>query len=76
MSTSNSERPLHLLSLDGGGVRGLSSIMILRHIMENVSKKRGRTVQPWEEFDMIAGTSTGGLVSPYHSSKMLTCNIA
>jgi patatin-like phospholipase/acyl hydrolase len=30
--------------------------------MGNISKKRGRIVQPWEEFDMIGGTSTGGLV--------------
>ncbi|KAE8442348.1 hypothetical protein EG329_003419, partial [Mollisiaceae sp. DMI_Dod_QoI] len=67
MSTSNVERPLHLLSLDGGGVRGLSSIIILQYLMENISKRRGRVVQPWEEFDMIGGTSTGGLGHPSKS---------
>lgn len=46
--------------IDGGGVRGLSSILILKHLMASISKKRGRKVEPWEEFDMIGGTSTGG----------------
>jgi patatin-like phospholipase/acyl hydrolase len=47
--------------LDGGGVRGLSTILILKHLMSSISKKRGRrNMEPWEEFDMIGGTSTGG----------------
>jgi patatin-like phospholipase/acyl hydrolase len=45
---------------DGGGVRGLSSIIILKHIMKGVSALRGRLVHPWEEFDLIGGTSTRG----------------
>lgn len=49
-----------VLSLDGGGVRGLSTIIILKHIMKILNKKRGFEVHPWQEFDMIGGTSTGG----------------
>lgn len=49
-----------ILSLDGGGVRGLSTIIILKHIMKILNKKRGFEVHPWQEFDMIGGTSTGG----------------
>jgi patatin-like phospholipase/acyl hydrolase len=30
----------NILSLDGGGVRGLSSLLILREIMAEVEKKR------------------------------------
>ncbi|TAQ91338.1 hypothetical protein B7494_g305 [Chlorociboria aeruginascens] len=60
-------RPLKLLSLDGGGVRGLSSIIILEHLMEKVNderKKKGLAPQePWELFDLIGGTSTGGLIA-------------
>ena len=44
-------------------MRGLSTIIILQHLMKQVSRKRGRPVQPWEEFDMIGGTSTGGLLA-------------
>ncbi|KAF2395740.1 phospholipase, patatin family protein [Trichodelitschia bisporula] len=52
-----------ILSLDGGGVRGLSTIIILEHIMRMLGKQRGAVLEPWQEFDMIAGTSTGGLIA-------------
>jgi patatin-like phospholipase/acyl hydrolase len=43
-------------------VRGLSTIKILKHMMTMISNERGRQVNPWEVFDMIGGTSTGGYV--------------
>ena len=49
-----------ILSLDSGGVRGLSIIMILKYIMRNLNRERGTRLDPWQEFDMIGGTSTGG----------------
>ncbi|KAG9104788.1 hypothetical protein FRC06_009257 [Ceratobasidium sp. 370] len=49
-------RPLRLLSLDGGGVRGISSLRILKAIMDRISPG----ARPCEYFDLIAGTSTGG----------------
>ena|SRR5579859_133915 len=54
-----------VLSLDGGGVRGLSSLLILREIMENVGHAKGlsETPKPSEYFDLIGGTSTGGLIA-------------
>lgn len=48
-----------ILTLDGGGVRGLSSLLILREIMEDV----GQEAKPCEHFDLIGGTSTGGLIA-------------
>ncbi|KAI9723915.1 MAG: hypothetical protein M1828_004034 [Chrysothrix sp. TS-e1954] len=55
-----------ILSLDGGGVRGLSDIMILECLMNQLGHKRGfprgKNIDPWQEFDMIVGTSTGGLL--------------
>ncbi|KAF3910728.1 hypothetical protein ABW21_db0208933 [Orbilia brochopaga] len=53
------ERPLRVLSLDGGGVRGLMSLELLREIF----KDAGITKKPCEVFDMIGGTSTGGLIA-------------
>lgn len=47
--------PLLVLSLDGGGVRGYSTLMLLKKVMDSVGKER-----PCEVFDMIGGTSTGG----------------
>ncbi|KAF8854495.1 FabD/lysophospholipase-like protein [Acephala macrosclerotiorum] len=53
-----------LLSLDGGGVRGMSAIAILRELMEKLAdKRRVEVIHPWQEFDMIGGTSTGGLLA-------------
>lgn len=49
---------------DGGGVKGLSSLYILRGIMIEVNEERtkaGRSaVKPCDIFDLICGTSTGG----------------
>jgi patatin-like phospholipase/acyl hydrolase len=61
--TNDGPRLLRLLSLDGGGVRGLSSIMILRALMTGLNRGRSAPTQPWQEFDLIAGTSTGGLLA-------------
>lgn len=54
-----------VLSLDGGGVRGLSSLLILREIMEEIQRQNGSqdTPLPFEYFDLIGGTSTGGLIA-------------
>ncbi|KAG6916204.1 hypothetical protein DXG01_007834 [Tephrocybe rancida] len=56
------EPPLRLLSLDGGGVRGISSLYILQAIMAKVSPNNP-SVKPCDYFDMICGTSTGGLIA-------------
>jgi patatin-like phospholipase/acyl hydrolase len=54
-----------ILSLDGGGVRGLSSLLILREIMEEIQRRNGSldVPLPCEYFDLIGGTSTGGLIA-------------
>ncbi|KAK5700374.1 hypothetical protein LTR17_022982 [Elasticomyces elasticus] len=58
---------LCLLSLDGGGVRGLSTLYVLKHIMDRLNaarKQKGpESVKPYEVFDVIGGTSTGGLIA-------------
>lgn len=55
---------LCLLSLDGGGVRGLSTLFILKGIMERLNCEREEaglsSVKPCDIFDLIGGTSTGG----------------
>lgn len=54
-------RPLRLLSLDGGGIRGISELVILQEIMHRVGRvMKVETPLPADYFDMICGTSTGG----------------
>jgi patatin-like phospholipase/acyl hydrolase len=48
---------LRLLALDGGGVRGLSALMILKQLMEAVDLDA--PLKPCDYLDMIGGTSTG-----------------
>ena len=54
--------------LDGGGIRGLSSLYILKQIMVTAQSKEADrappgSARPCEYFDLIAGTSTGGYVT-------------
>jgi len=62
--TDNTHIP-KVLALDGGGVRGLSSLLVLREIMEDIEYRTGteETPKPCEYFDLIGGTSTGGLIA-------------
>lgn len=60
---------LCLLSFDGGGIRGLSSLLILRNVMEKLKYTDPEATdatpmpKPCDVFDMIGGTSTGGLIA-------------
>ncbi|SOV18400.1 patatin-like phospholipase, putative [Plasmodium sp. gorilla clade G2] len=51
------KRKLRILCLDGGGIRGLLSIEILKYINSNLNKNI------FEYFDIICGTSTGAIIS-------------
>ncbi|KAJ4128640.1 hypothetical protein NW765_013030 [Fusarium oxysporum] len=61
------EEGICMLSLDGGGVRGLSSLYVLKRIMDGHNAKREKLRQspqkPADIFDLIGGTSTGGLIA-------------
>lgn len=56
---------VNVLVLDGGGVRGLSSLLILRNLMEQLGRASPSEAvpRPCEVFDLICGTSTGGLIA-------------
>ncbi|MEO9124176.1 MAG: CBASS cGAMP-activated phospholipase [Microcoleus sp.] len=48
---------MKVLSIDGGGIRGIIPGIILGEIERRTGK------QIWEMFDLIAGTSTGGMLA-------------
>ncbi|XDG01449.1 hypothetical protein ABKA04_001064 [Annulohypoxylon sp. FPYF3050] len=54
-----------ILSVDGGGIRGKSSLLILENIMEGVrdAQNLGHVPKPCDFFDLIGGTSTGGIIA-------------
>jgi predicted acylesterase/phospholipase RssA len=53
--------PLRILSVDGGGVRGRAVLEILAAQLKAAGHPED--VQPGKLFDMMGGTSTGGLVA-------------
>lgn len=61
-------KPIRILSIDGGGIRGVIPAMVLARLEEITGKRIA------EQFDLIAGTSTGGfmallLAMPGHDKK-------
>lgn len=51
-----------ILSLDGGGIRGIVTSVILSHLSQGL-KERGDMRPLYSHFDLIAGTSTGALLA-------------
>ncbi|KAH1204103.1 Patatin-like protein 2 [Glycine max] len=52
-----------VLSIDGGGIRGIIPGIILGFLESELQKLDGNHVRLADYFDVIAGTSTGGLVT-------------
>lgn len=50
-----------LIVSDGGGVRGLSSLLVLQSFMKRIDPVS--PPKPYDYFDMNGGTSTGGLIA-------------
>jgi len=48
---------IKVLSIDGGGIRGIIPAIILRQLQKRLGKNL------YEVFDLIAGTSTGGIIA-------------
>ncbi|EOY10975.1 Phospholipase A 2A, IIA,PLA2A isoform 2 [Theobroma cacao] len=57
-----------ILSIDGGGVRGIIPATILAFLESELQKLDGKEARIADYFDFIAGTSTGGLVTAMLSS--------
>lgn len=50
-----------LLSLDGDGVRGLSQVLLVESLVNAICTKIGAQIEPYQIFDLIGGTSLGGV---------------
>jgi len=63
-SRNPSERPVCVLVLDGGGLRGILTCEMLKEFenqLKNISNDKNKKIG--DVFDLIVGTSTGGLLS-------------
>jgi patatin-like phospholipase/acyl hydrolase len=60
-------KKVNILSIDGGGIRGIIPAVILEYIEEQLQKKTGDPNTTLADyFDMIAGTSTGGILTCFY----------
>jgi len=61
------KRKIKILSLDGGGIRGVISAVILNYIEKRLQKETGDPHAALADyFDLVAGTSTGGILACYY----------
>jgi uncharacterized protein len=55
--------PKRILSLDGGGIRGILTLQFLRSIEAIVQQRLGEDALLCDYFDLIGGTSTGSIIA-------------
>jgi hypothetical protein len=62
---SSTAKPRRLLALDGGGIRGVMSLEILRKIEQDLATATGKgtSFRLGDFFDYIGGTSTGAIIA-------------
>ncbi|KAG6882162.1 hypothetical protein C0993_011741 [Termitomyces sp. T159_Od127] len=72
INADQKQRGLRILSLDDGGVRGLSELIILQEIMARLMhlENLDSLPKPCDYFDIIGGAGTGGFVQ--HITTKLT----
>ncbi|KFK40701.1 hypothetical protein AALP_AA2G030000 [Arabis alpina] len=61
-----------ILSLDGGGIRGIIAGVVLAYLENQLQELDGKDVRLADYFDVIAGTSTGGLITAMLTTPDLT----
>ncbi|XP_025651203.2 patatin-like protein 2, partial [Arachis hypogaea] len=54
---------LTVLSIDGGGIKGLIPAVVLQFLEGELKKLDGEQARIADYFDVVAGTSTGGLIA-------------
>ena len=60
----NNEKPFRVLSLDGGGMRGIYSATYLSHLTTAfVNSRKVKDLDVGAAFNLITGTSTGGIIA-------------
>jgi patatin-like phospholipase/acyl hydrolase len=61
------QKKVRILSLDGGGIRGVIPATIVEYIEEQLkAKTKNPNARVADYFDMIVGTSTGGLLTCFY----------
>jgi hypothetical protein len=57
------QKPFKILSIDGGGIRGVFPAMFLSKLEARLKETGNEKTQIYQHFDLICGTSTGGIIA-------------
>jgi len=57
------KKTVNVLSIDGGGIRGVLPAQILIYVEKKLSELYGKETKISDHFDYVAGTSTGGILA-------------
>lgn len=57
------QKPFKILSIDGGGIRGVFPAMFLTDLEAKLKADGKTNWQIYQNFDLICGTSTGGIIA-------------
>ncbi len=57
------DKPFKILSIDGGGIRGVFPAMFLTDLEAKLKADGNPNWQIYQNFDLICGTSTGGIIA-------------
>lgn len=63
MAAGDQAKVVTILSVDGGGVRGIIPAIVLAFLEKELQKLDGPDARIADYFDVVAGTSTGGLLT-------------
>lgn len=58
-----SNKKFKILSIDGGGIKGVFPAMFLTLIEDELQNRTDGKTRIYQHFDLIAGTSTGGIIA-------------
>lgn len=54
---NKTDATIKVLSIDGGGIRGIIPAILIDALQQRIGN------EPWRTFDLISGTSTGGIIT-------------
>ncbi|AEA42430.1 CBASS cGAMP-activated phospholipase [Fluviicola taffensis] len=63
MTEISDQKPFKILSIDGGGIRGIFPAKILAELEAKLRSDGKKKWQIYQNFDLICGTSTGGILA-------------